>query len=100
VSIVAALILVAAGVQQGQTAATRQTVQGLTLVVAVLLLIAVFRRYRRLMNEVTMSLHRTCCTCDIAINYDGWYGTIHTFHFASPTYASAFAAANGRKCVS
>jgi hypothetical protein len=48
--------------------------------------------------EDTMKPSCTCLTT--AVEYAGWYGTVHEFIFSSRTYVNLFAAANVRKTIS
>lgn len=41
-----------------------------------------------------------CCDRGIAVVYDGWYGSVHDFWFASDKYAEAFSLANPGKMLS
>jgi hypothetical protein len=45
-------------------------------------------------------LFRACAAAGkLAVQYEGWHGTIHTFHFDSPQYADWFRQANSGKIV-
>ena len=50
-------------------------------------------------GELAMLLGPYCCARRQAVFYDGWHGTIHTFHFASRDYRDAFIAANRKKVL-
>ncbi len=58
------------------------------------------RRRRKEATEYAESLasHR-CCTLDAAVEYEGWYGSVHSFWFANPDYAEAVARANPGKVL-
>ncbi len=41
----------------------------------------------------------SCCRADFPVYYGGWYGSIHTFHFANGVYAALFTQANAGKML-
>jgi hypothetical protein len=50
-------------------------------------------------RQLQRLLRRTCRCEGPAVEYEGWYGTVHTFYFASEDYAAAFRRANAGKIV-
>jgi hypothetical protein len=57
------------------------------------------RQYERLMDMAERTTKKSCVQTGPAVSYEGWYGTIHTFRFASDQFADAFMAANHAKIV-
>jgi hypothetical protein len=57
------------------------------------------RRREEATREVTSFMSRSCCTDGEAVEYDGWYGSVHTFHFENDQYAQAFIAMNRGKVL-
>jgi len=53
----------------------------------------------RMKKTMRNKMRDSCCTLDVAVQYGGWYGTVHTFYFFSSCYAEAFARANDAKVV-
>lgn len=41
----------------------------------------------------------TCSGAGSAVQYEGWYGSVHTFVFTSTQYGTAFQLANQKKLV-
>jgi hypothetical protein len=57
------------------------------------------RKWQRAMQHARSLRSPRCCTFQIAVAYEGWHGSIHTFWFANPDYADAFRLANPRKVL-
>lgn len=58
-----------------------------------------YRNYQRKMSLARESQNDDCCALWAAVEYHGWYGTVHTFVFYNQAYATAFRSLNARKCV-
>ena len=58
------------------------------------------RRKRRALQHAESLTSSHCCTRSLAVAYEGWSGTVHTFWFASTGYADAFVRANPGKILS
>src|SRR5262249_29993964 len=87
----------------------------LVIVVAVVLLVTTWRpcqrKYRRdlkardaelarLEHRLESLLSDTCSEASrLAAEYDGWYGSVHTFYFSSADFAAAVERANPGKCL-
>ena len=56
-------------------------------------------RMARLRAALAQCLTGTCACEGVAVIYEGWYGTLHTFEFRSARYAEAFCRANASKIV-
>jgi hypothetical protein len=57
------------------------------------------RRKEEAMREMTSFMSRTCCAEGRSVEYDGWYGSVHTFYFENEQYAQAFIAMNRGKVL-
>ncbi len=57
------------------------------------------QRRRRAMQRAEDLATPTCCRLAPAVNYESWYGTVHTFWFANEGYARAFIRANPGKIL-
>jgi hypothetical protein len=55
--------------------------------------------YRRAQGSAKSLMKSACCTPAFAVQYSGWYGTVHTFHFESRSYAEQFISANAKKVL-
>lgn len=55
---------------------------------------------RALTRRARAEMQPRCAATRGAVAYTGWYGTFHTFIFASREYLEAFTAANARKTMS
>jgi hypothetical protein len=55
---------------------------------------------RALSRRARSEMRPGCSATTGAVAYAGWYGTFHTFVFASSEYLDAFTAANARKTMS
>ena len=54
----------------------------------------------RLEQELNSLLSASCCEEDsLAVEYNGWQGSVHTFYFSSRQFADAFIRANPGKCL-
>jgi len=60
------------------------------------------KRRRKILEEnLRLSLSSTCCVEGaLAVQYEGWHGSVHTFFFSSSHFARAFTQANPGKCLS
>jgi hypothetical protein len=55
---------------------------------------------KRLEDQLNALLSQSCCEEDeLAAEYGGWHGSVHTFYFASKQFAGAFERANPGKCL-
>jgi hypothetical protein len=55
--------------------------------------------YEQLRAEAERLMTPHCACLDEAVCYEGWYGSVHTFLFASRDYAAAFMDANRGKVL-
>ncbi|MDY3552052.1 hypothetical protein R5W24_001132 [Gemmata sp. JC717] len=60
---------------------------------------AAVQRQRRATKRARALASARCCGLPIAVVYEGWHGSVHTFWFANTDFAAAFARANAAKVV-
>jgi hypothetical protein len=51
-------------------------------------------------NQAAQSMKRSCCTAGPAVQYVGWYGSMHTFRFSRRDYMDKFLSKNSQKTQS
>jgi hypothetical protein len=55
--------------------------------------------FRERLAQLRLAVTPTCGEPTLAVAYDGWQGTVHTFRFRSKAFADAFRQANAAKVV-
>jgi hypothetical protein len=50
-------------------------------------------------REPSATVKESCCSAEVAVIYDGYRGTVHTFRFFNAAYAERFIKANEKKVL-
>jgi hypothetical protein len=55
--------------------------------------------FRQHVTGLQDGAEETCSSMWAAVTYDGWYGSVHTFHFTNPGFVEAVRILNPDKCL-
>ena len=58
-----------------------------------------FRLSKQGFQRVIAEMRPGCASQSVAVQYGGWYGTVHSFTFANHEYGTLFQSANQKKLV-